>query len=127
MLCEVKTQSAPTQAIIGQCGFQFFDVIPTSGFSCGLWLMWKPCNTHPFNLVVLFKSSRFILCSVQLLSLNFSYVLIFIYAPARKEFKAEFWLQLINYINSLTLPFIILYSEISCIDDKKRRGCCFLY
>lgn len=88
MFCEVKTKSNPTPALISQCGFQFFDVIPTSGYSGGLWLMWKPCNINPFNLVILFKGSRFIACSVQILSLNFTYVLVFIYAPARKEFKA---------------------------------------
>lgn len=48
-------------------------------------------------------------------------VIIFVYAPAKKEFKKEFWLELINYTLTLSLPFVIIgdYNEISNTDDKK--------
>lgn len=59
-------------------------------------------------------------CEISLLNLNIQYIAVFIYAPARKEWKSEFWNELILYVNSLSLPFIILgdFNEISQISDK---------
>ena len=119
-LCEVKSQIPPSQATASKAGFQYFDSIPTLGFGGGIWIFWKNCNKYPFSLSVIYKSLRFLACEISLLNLNIQYIAIFIYAPARKEWKLEFWKELIDYVNSLSLPFIILgdFNEISDVSDK---------
>lgn len=115
MLCEVK--SPPSQAMISQCGFHAFDFIPTIDYSYGLWLMWKTCNIQTFSLSIIYEAARFMSCLVPIASSNISYVAIFIYAPAKKEF----WSELIAYALSLQLPYVILgdFNEISNENDKK--------
>ena len=121
MLSEVKSQSPPSLSIINQAGFQFFDYIPTIGYSGGIWLLWKTCNINPFSLNVLFKASRFISAEISLLNSQFKFVAIFIYAPARNDFKSEFWEEIIHYANSISSPFIILgdFNEIGSSQDKE--------
>lgn len=74
MLCEVKTQTPPSQAMINKCGFTYFDTIPPVGFSGCLWLLWKNYNINPFSLSVVLKASRFISCLIQLTASNIKYV-----------------------------------------------------
>lgn len=120
MLCETKFQIPPTQAVVVQCGFQYFDFVPTQGFAGGIWLLWKSCNSNPFSISVIYKSTRFIACNLALLNLSFSLIVIFIYAPAKKVQKFDFWAELILYINSLQSPFLVIgdFNEITNSCDK---------
>lgn len=69
--------------------------------------MWKDCNVNSLNLRVMHISSSFIVCSIQLLNIVYTFVLIFIYAPVQSSHKDEFWEEIINYINSLSMHFIM--------------------
>ena len=82
--------------------------------------MWKKCFVNPFDLSVISKASRFISCLIKLSSLNVNFIIIFVYAPAQREFKHEFWSELIDYTLSLSLPFVIMgdFNEISNSNDK---------
>ena len=52
-------------------------------------------------------------CLIHIASSNISYVAIFIYAPAKKEF----WSELIAYALSPQLPYVILaiYARDACL------------
>ena len=81
MLCEIKSKTPPSQSIAQSCGFRHVDFVPTMGLPGGVWLLWKDCSQSPFNLVIIFKGSRFMACSISILNENISFVSIFVYAP----------------------------------------------
>ena len=112
----------PSQITANRCGFHHVNFVPTLGLAGGFWLLWKDCSQSPFNLVVIFKASRFMACSISLLNENLSFVIIFVYAPSHNAHKFEFWEEVIVYVNLLTLPFIILgdFNDIGCEQDKFR-------
>lgn len=103
-----------------KCGFQYLDYVSTNGFSGGIWLFWKDCSVNPFNLFVIYKSARFIACSINFLRVNVPFISIFIFAPGSNNHKEEFWNDLIQYTQGLLSPFIILgdFNEISNVQDK---------
>lgn len=88
MLCEVKLQSPPSLDCIRKCGFQYFDCIPTVGYSGGMWLIWTDCNMNPFSLSIVLKLVHFMARSTKLLNQNVSFVVIFAYALANSFGKS---------------------------------------
>ena len=100
VLCETKVQSTPFEGSVRHCRFTFCDYIPTIGMAGGI--------CYPFVLKVIFKSSRFIACSIDALSMNCSFIIIFIYAPPNFAAKQEFWIELILYVSSIYMPFLII-------------------
>ena len=124
MLCEVKVQAPPSLAIARKCGFEYFNFVPPIGFSGGLWVFWRDCNVNPFNLAVVYKDSRFLVCSINFGKINVPFLIVFIYAPTQQNQKAQFWEDLISYLNLQTLPFVVLgdFNELSNINDKQGGG-----
>ena len=57
--------------------------------------MWKKCYVNPFDLYIPFKATRFISSLIRLTSSNVEYAIIFVYAPAKQEFKHDFRLRLL--------------------------------
>ena len=60
-------------------------------------------------------------CKVKFLIPNLVFIANFIYVPANKsQDKNDSWEELISFVNSLTLPFVILgdFNEISSCNDK---------
>ena len=72
---------------------------------------------------VIFKASRFMAVSISLLNSNFTFIAIFIYAPARNKFKQEFWVELMDYVSSIVQAFIIMgdFNEIGSYLDKEGK------
>lgn len=61
-------------------------------------------------------------CSINFLRINFPFIDVCIYAPAKTSHKQEFWDELCTYINLLNSPFIIVgdFNELS--NDQDKRG-----
>lgn len=55
-----------------------------------------------------------------MLASNFSFVAIFIYCPCKKRAKARILSELILYVDSINLPFVIIcdFNEIASDMDK---------
>lgn len=55
-----------------------------------------------------------------MLNSSFNFIAIFIYAPARREFKQEFWADFMLYASSILQPFVIIgdFNEIGSYLDK---------
>lgn len=47
----------------------------------GISLMWKDNTSNPYNLSVLYIFDRFMACNISNLSMNCSFVAIFLYTP----------------------------------------------
>lgn len=84
---------------------------------CGFF--WDlPSNPFLFNAEA--KFDRVMVCNVQLLYMNCVFKLIFIYALPNHSQKLVFWEELINYVQFLNCPYIILgdFNELSSHNDK---------
>lgn len=120
MLCETKTVKCPSDACLRTSGFKFFEALPALGMSGGLWLLCKDAHIKPFSLFVVFKSAQFVACNIHYLVPDLLFTSIFVYAHARAPYMNDFWLEIINHVNILSLPFIILgdFNELSYSSNR---------
>jgi len=63
---------------------------------------------------------RFVTIEVHNYEINFSFNIIFIYAPPMDKYKNNFWEKLTNYMKNSSLPSIVLgdFNDILCFADK---------
>lgn len=83
-------------------------------------MIWRARSFNPFCLNVIWRSARFMACNIKLLSLDYSYIDIFLYALANMDGKEVFWAELWSYVASLSSPYILIgdFNETSYISDK---------
>lgn len=120
MICETKTSLFPSPAAVRSAGFCHVEVLPTIELSGRVWLMWEDDILAPFSISIMHKASRFLACNIHYHLSNIMFIATFLYAPAENHEKNDFWTALICYVNSLSLPYIILgdFNEISSKNDK---------
>ena len=70
---------------------------------------------YPFLFSVEAMFDRFLICTVNILSMNCSFKLIFIYAPPNHNLKISFQEELISYIQGFSCPYVVLgdFNELS--------------
>lgn len=109
----------PSTACLRSTGFKSNEALPTMVLFGGIWLLWKEDFVDPFDFTIVYKSAWFLACNNSFLIPNLLLTVVFIYAPARSKYKNEFCNEIINYVSSIFLPFIILgdFNEISSSSD----------
>lgn len=87
VVCETKVKSSLFEGSVRQCGFTYFDYVPTVGLTSGLWYLRKDNPSNSFILKVVHKTSRFMTCSIEVLFMNCLFIAIFVYAPPNYALK----------------------------------------
>lgn len=77
--------------------------------------MWKNNACIPYILLVIHKYDRFMPCNISILSMNCSFVTIFIYAPPSYVLRQFFWEELITYLSTLSSSFIVFVILMSLV------------